>query len=159
LEVHEFHIHQLHFLVEGQNNFEINGSRPDPYIDGQVLDTINVPYWDGNPNHPFPSVTLKMDFRGPDIGDFIYHCHIAGHEDNGMVAIIRVEPSNPYAALERTRLYLASLGESLGFIQRPDADATEAIYAWCRARRAASRRTASVGKAPNEPVIARQDQP
>jgi hypothetical protein len=33
-----------------------------------------------------------MDFRGPDIGDFVYHCHILGHEDNGMMAIIRVNP-------------------------------------------------------------------
>lgn len=37
--------------------------------------------------------TVRMDFRGADIGDFVYHCHIAGHEDNGMMAIIRVLPS------------------------------------------------------------------
>jgi FtsP/CotA-like multicopper oxidase with cupredoxin domain len=34
-----------------------------------------------------------MDFRGPDVGDFVYHCHILGHEDLGMMAIIRVCPS------------------------------------------------------------------
>jgi FtsP/CotA-like multicopper oxidase with cupredoxin domain len=33
-----------------------------------------------------------MDFRGFDIGDFVYHCHIAEHEDHGMMAIIRVLP-------------------------------------------------------------------
>jgi hypothetical protein len=33
-----------------------------------------------------------MDFRGPDIGDFVYHCHILNHEDQGMMAIIRVLP-------------------------------------------------------------------
>jgi len=27
-----------------------------------------------------------------DVGDFVYHCHILGHEDNGMMAIIRVLP-------------------------------------------------------------------
>jgi FtsP/CotA-like multicopper oxidase with cupredoxin domain len=43
-----------------------------------------------NPNGPSPSVTLLMDFRGPDVGDFVYHCHILGHEDLGMMAIIRV---------------------------------------------------------------------
>jgi multicopper oxidase len=31
-----------------------------------------------------------MDFRGLDIGDFVYHCHIAEHEDDGMMAIVRV---------------------------------------------------------------------
>ena len=88
-----FHIHQIHFLVESQDNFEVNGSQPDPSIQGQMLDTIQTPFWDGNPDHPFPSVTVRMDFRGPDIGDFVYHCHIAGHEDDGMMAIIRIEPS------------------------------------------------------------------
>jgi hypothetical protein len=33
-----------------------------------------------------------MDFRGPLVGDFLYHCHILDHEDNGMMAIIRVLP-------------------------------------------------------------------
>jgi FtsP/CotA-like multicopper oxidase with cupredoxin domain len=34
-----------------------------------------------------------MDFRGPDIGDFVYHCHILEHEDGGMMAIVRVLPA------------------------------------------------------------------
>ncbi len=78
-----------------QKNFQINGTQPDTNIPGQYLDMIQIPYWDGNSNHPYPSVTVRMDFRGPDIGDFVYHCHILGHEDNGMMAIIRVNP--PYA--------------------------------------------------------------
>jgi len=91
-ENHEFHFHQLHFLVESQNNFEINGSQQAPAIDRQYLDMIQVPFWDQNPNHPFPSVTLRIDFRGNDIGDFVFHCHILGHEDLGMMNIIRVQP-------------------------------------------------------------------
>ncbi len=90
-ENHEFHFHQLHFLVESQNNFELNGSQQAPAITGQYLDMIQVPFWDGNPAHPFPSVTLRIDFRGPDIGDFVFHCHILGHEDLGMMNIIRVQ--------------------------------------------------------------------
>ena len=39
-----------------------------------------------------PSVKLRMDFRGPEVGDFVYHCHILEHEDGGMMAIIRVLP-------------------------------------------------------------------
>jgi len=92
LENHEFHIHQIHFLVMAQNHFESNGSQSQPNINGQFLDTIQIPYWDGNPKHPYPSVKIRLDFRGPDIGDFVYHCHILGHEDNGMMAIIRVIP-------------------------------------------------------------------
>ena len=81
LENHEFHIHQIHFLVTA-----LNGKR----VAGQYQDMVQVPYWSGT--GPYPSVTVKMDFRGPDMGDFVYHCHILGHEDSGMMAIIRVLP-------------------------------------------------------------------
>jgi FtsP/CotA-like multicopper oxidase with cupredoxin domain len=91
-EIHEFHIHQIHFLVESQNNFELNGSEQEVVDNGQYLDTIQVPFWDQNPDHPFPSVTLRMDFRGRDVGDFVFHCHILSHEDLGMMNIIRVQP-------------------------------------------------------------------
>lgn len=90
-ENHEFHIHQLHFLVLNQRNFEVNGSHPAAAIEGQMADMIDIPFWDGNPTHPFPKVTLRMDFRGPDIGDFVYHCHILEHEDGGMMATVRVQ--------------------------------------------------------------------
>ena len=90
-ENHEFHFHQLHFLVESQNNFERNRSQQAPAITGQYLDMIQVPFWDGKSGHPYPSVTLRIDFRGYDIGDFVFHCHILGHEDLGMMNIIRVQ--------------------------------------------------------------------
>jgi FtsP/CotA-like multicopper oxidase with cupredoxin domain len=97
-EDHEFHLHQTHFMVMSQNNFQLNGSQPVPALQGQLVDMINVPFWDGNRNHPFPSVTVRVDFRGPDIGDFVYHCHILEHEDKGMMAIIRVLPKNSATA-------------------------------------------------------------
>ena len=92
-ENHEFHLHQVHFLVQSQNNFAINNGAPQSPADtGQYLDMIEVPAWDGNPAHPYPSVTLLVDFRGPDIGSFVFHCHILGHEDLGMMNIIQVVP-------------------------------------------------------------------
>jgi FtsP/CotA-like multicopper oxidase with cupredoxin domain len=93
-ENHEFHMHQIHFQVKSQDNFEINGTPQAPGIKNQYLDMIEVPFWDSakNPKGPVPQVELLMDFRGMDIGDFVYHCHILSHEDLGMMAIIRVEP-------------------------------------------------------------------
>jgi FtsP/CotA-like multicopper oxidase with cupredoxin domain len=91
-ENHEFHQHQVHFLVQSQDNFEVNGSTQAPAITGQFADMIEVPFWSGKKNAPFPQVQLLMDFRGMDIGDFVYHCHILSHEDLGMMAIIRVLP-------------------------------------------------------------------
>jgi FtsP/CotA-like multicopper oxidase with cupredoxin domain len=89
-ENHEFHLHQIHFLL-----LAVNGV-PVPPSQQQFYDTIQVPYWTGT--GPYPSVTVRADFRGPDIGDFVYHCHILGHEDNGMMAIIRVLPGTPPTA-------------------------------------------------------------
>ena len=80
-ERHEFHIHQIHFLV-----LEVNG-KP---VKGEFRDTIDVPYWTGK--GAYPSVKVRMDFRGDVAGDFLYHCHILGHEDGGMMAMIRVLP-------------------------------------------------------------------
>jgi FtsP/CotA-like multicopper oxidase with cupredoxin domain len=83
LENHEFHMHQIHFLVLEQDGRSVDR--------GQYLDTVQVPYWSGT--GPYPSVKVRMDFRGPVVGDFVYHCHILGHEDSGMMAIIRVLPA------------------------------------------------------------------
>jgi FtsP/CotA-like multicopper oxidase with cupredoxin domain len=88
-ESHEFHLHQIHFLL-----MAINGV-PVPPAQQQFYDTIQVPFWSGT--GPYPSVTVRADFRGPDIGDFVYHCHILGHEDGGMMAIVRVLPGTPPA--------------------------------------------------------------
>jgi FtsP/CotA-like multicopper oxidase with cupredoxin domain len=81
LENHEFHMHQIHFLLLQRNGNSV--AVPE------YLDTVQVPFWSGT--GPYPSVKIRMDFRGPDIGDFVYHCHILGHEDSGMMAIIRVK--------------------------------------------------------------------
>lgn len=81
-EVHEFHMHQIHFQLRKRDNVSVAPA------DRQFFDTIQIPYWTGT--GPYPSVTVAMDFRGNIVGDFPYHCHILGHEDNGMMAVIRV---------------------------------------------------------------------
>jgi FtsP/CotA-like multicopper oxidase with cupredoxin domain len=83
-EVHEFHMHQIHFLLLALNGI------PVPPEQRQFYDTYQVPYWD-QIGH-YPSIKVRMDFRGPVVGDFVYHCHILQHEDAGMMAIIRVLP-------------------------------------------------------------------
>lgn len=85
-EPHEFHMHQIHFLV-----LEVNGV-PIPKDKQQFYDTFQVPY--GNGQNPFPYIKVRMDFRGAVAGDFVYHCHILDHEDRGMMAKIRVLPKS-----------------------------------------------------------------
>ncbi|HET6307847.1 MAG TPA: multicopper oxidase domain-containing protein [Rhodopila sp.] len=83
LENHAFHIHQIHFR-------DISAGR-DPQ-DAPLLDTVNVPFaanMNGVPAAPGQS-TLLMTFTQAQIGEFVFHCHILGHEDLGMMQKIRV---------------------------------------------------------------------
>ena len=83
-EVHEFHMHQIHFLVQEVNGVRIAKDQQ------QFYDTFQVPYWKGKGRYPY--IKVRMDFRGAVVGDFVYHCHILDHEDGGMMAVIRVLP-------------------------------------------------------------------
>lgn len=84
MEDHAFHIHNLHFLL-----LAINGV-PVPRDQQQYLDVVDLPFWDGV--SAYPNVTVRMDFRGADIGDLIYECNYLFHSDFGMRGIIRVLP-------------------------------------------------------------------
>jgi len=84
-EVHAFHMHQIHFLVMAINGVPV----PNP----DLQDTVIVPPYSGT--GPYSSVTVRMDFRDPNIaGTFVYHCHILDHEDGGMMAKIQVNRAN-----------------------------------------------------------------
>jgi FtsP/CotA-like multicopper oxidase with cupredoxin domain len=84
-ELHDFHIHQLHFLLLDYSGI--------PVHENFLRDTVNVPYFNGH-TLAYPSVRLRMDFRDPNmIGTFVYHCHILEHEDKGMMGSIRVDPA------------------------------------------------------------------
>ncbi len=84
-QVHTFHIHQIHFLLQA-----INGVTQTQQF---VRDNVNVPAAStAGPG----TVTLLMDFTDPRIiGTFLLHCHILAHEDGGMMAKILVGPSPP----------------------------------------------------------------
>jgi suppressor of ftsI len=81
-EIHDFHMHQLHFLIESING--VKQTHP------HWADTVIVPHRRGIGKGSIPgSVVLLMDFRNPVIrGEFVFHCHILDHEDEGMMAKI-----------------------------------------------------------------------
>jgi FtsP/CotA-like multicopper oxidase with cupredoxin domain len=88
LEIHAFHMHQIHFR-------EVTHDDRDPWQE-PLLDTITVPaapligdVQTGYPGAP-GIVKLRMTFTTADIGEFVFHCHILEHEDNGMMGKIKV---------------------------------------------------------------------
>jgi FtsP/CotA-like multicopper oxidase with cupredoxin domain len=88
-EIHAFHIHQLHFRV-----LAVNGERQ---ADPPLLDTVTVPAAlkdvEGAANAIAPgTVRIKLEFPAALAGDIPFHCHLVDHEDNGMMAVLRVTP-------------------------------------------------------------------
>lgn len=86
-EIHGFHIHQIHFMP-------IAGATIATGL-GQLVDTVLVPHggYDSKGTFQPRAVKVLMDFRARNIvGTFVYHCHFLEHEDNGMMARIRVDP-------------------------------------------------------------------
>ena len=90
-ELHAFHIHQVHFRV-----LEIDGRRLQ---DPPLLDVVSVPYATAtgyhSPEGPVRPgrVRIKLSFPATLAGDIPFHCHLADHEDNGMMAVLRVLPA------------------------------------------------------------------
>jgi FtsP/CotA-like multicopper oxidase with cupredoxin domain len=87
-ELHAFHIHQVHFRV-----LEIDGQRVE---NPPLLDVVNVPYATATGYHSQEGpirpgrVRIKLTFPPELAGDIPFHCHLADHEDNGMMAVLRV---------------------------------------------------------------------
>jgi len=75
-ELHPMHIHQVHFLVFGEDGKRVENPA--------WLDTVNVPVGE--------TVDVVMDFTNPVIkGMSVFHCHLLNHEDKGMMAKILFE--------------------------------------------------------------------
>ena len=79
-QYHDFHIHQTGFLVT-----EVNGAAVD--FDG-LRDTFSIPpQQNGKPGE----AKLIIPFTNPEIvGRFVFHCHVAKHEDKGMMMTVEV---------------------------------------------------------------------
>jgi FtsP/CotA-like multicopper oxidase with cupredoxin domain len=79
-EIHPFHLHTSDFQV-----MSVNGV-PQSYTNRQ--DIVPVPYeQNGKPGE----VVIRIAFDDFP-GRYMFHCHIAAHEDNGMMSFIDVVP-------------------------------------------------------------------
>jgi FtsP/CotA-like multicopper oxidase with cupredoxin domain len=88
-EIHPFHIHTDHFQV-----MSINGV-PQPYTGEQ--DIVPIPCKkNGMPG----KVVVRIQFTD-FTGKIMFHCHIAAHEDAGMMSFVNVVAPGPDATCER----------------------------------------------------------
>ena len=89
-ELHAFHIHQVHFRL-----LEIDGEK---VAEAPLLDVVTVPYATATGYHSKEGpvrpgrVRVKLTFPEALAGDIPFHCHLVDHEDNGMMAVLRVVP-------------------------------------------------------------------
>ena len=70
---HTFHIHINDYQLTKINGQRVHGLNYD--------DDVSIP-----PNGSVTMRTRPVDFTGK----FVYHCHVLGHEDDGMMGIVRV---------------------------------------------------------------------
>jgi FtsP/CotA-like multicopper oxidase with cupredoxin domain len=70
---HPFHLHGLKFEI-----LSVNGTAPDFR---QIEDTFNI--------RPFQRVRILVEMD--NLGDWMTHCHILPHAENGMMTVLRVK--------------------------------------------------------------------
>jgi FtsP/CotA-like multicopper oxidase with cupredoxin domain len=102
-ENHNFHIHQTRFHVVGpsgrppaggifQDNIPMGVAVPNiPEVMDKQNGVCTIEQWR---NDQCSSTPIVIDIPFSQLGDFVYHCHILGHEDVGMMAKIRVVPAS-----------------------------------------------------------------
>lgn len=101
-EDHNFHIHQTRFEVLGTDSLPDGSVTPERLSGTRVLHD-NVPVSRGGTGCDGTVAAWKSGACVPSrvmvripfaiAGDFVYHCHILGHEDSGMMAKISVVPA------------------------------------------------------------------
>jgi hypothetical protein len=86
-ELHNFHVHQTKFRVldlYDPNDPTVTLAQVRAQNKGRFHDTFPVP------SGGWIKIQLKWD--ATQEGDFVYHCHILEHEDNGMMGHMRICP-------------------------------------------------------------------
>ena len=95
-ELHTFHIHQLHFRV-----LDVDGQA---LAEPPLLDVVEVPYATATGYHAKEGpvrpgrVRIRMTFPAELAGDIPFHCHLVDHEDNGMMAVLRILQPGAFGA-------------------------------------------------------------
>jgi FtsP/CotA-like multicopper oxidase with cupredoxin domain len=113
VDIHPFHIHQNGFQIISVNDIPLDPNGPpitvtvntsatgvtthETYVGGGITDVVDIPAMNPVTGEP-GKVVIRMKFED-FIGHYVYHCHILGHEDLGMMGIVNVVPEHPSYAV------------------------------------------------------------
>jgi FtsP/CotA-like multicopper oxidase with cupredoxin domain len=88
-ECHNFHIHQTRFRV--REIALVDGVKANACLGDRAASKDLAARHDNFPLPPGSRIVVDIPFTQPQqIGTFVYHCHILGHEDKGMMATVEV---------------------------------------------------------------------
>ena len=123
---HNFHIHQAHFSVLSAAEVADTALLGQLYGRSIMMDSspladapgscASVDDWRRGTCRRHPAM-VQISFALS--GDFVYHCHIAEHEDNGMMAVIRVRSAPSDAGSGVVGSLLSALGISESHPRQP----------------------------------------
>ncbi len=116
VEYHNFHIHQskFSFIQPGAPRGGLLSDILNPELGAGIMED-NVPLPVATPTDPTnivdnqggyctidqwrngqcPMTPIVLDIPFAELGAFVFHCHVLGHEDSGMMAKIVVAPAPP----------------------------------------------------------------
>jgi FtsP/CotA-like multicopper oxidase with cupredoxin domain len=124
-QAHVFHMHQLDFIVTKltlpidkypeppksiYDNYEIDGECSKSKDSKNYICPLKTQGYRDVINLPAKSTTtIRIPFVNPFItGVFVYHCHILGHEDRGMMQNLKVINPKGYSDIEMKELQKAA---------------------------------------------------
>ena len=83
---HVFHIHQTDLAVirSGTNSISTSPTATGPYRYTSLRDSVDIP--------PGSSVIIRWRVS-PELGKYVFHCHILPHEDGGMMMGVLALPN------------------------------------------------------------------
>jgi FtsP/CotA-like multicopper oxidase with cupredoxin domain len=99
VDAHPMHVHEVAFQVVNRERLVLDDATREPVQPVQLSGMVRPPepwetgFKDTVIAYPGEVTRIRAKFKSP--GQFVWHCHIVGHEDNEMMRPFRIGPVQP----------------------------------------------------------------
>jgi len=99
VDAHPMHVHEVAFQVVNRERLVLDRTTGEPMQPARLTGVVRPPepwetgFKDTVIAYPGEVTRIRAQFRIP--GQFVWHCHIVGHEDNEMMRPLRIGPPQP----------------------------------------------------------------